>query len=56
MPDISLCENEQCPSKDDCYRFKAIPDITYQAYDIFEPENGENKCEHFIKIEHDKKH
>jgi hypothetical protein len=48
-PDISMCENNTCPSKDICYRYKAKPDKYWQSYGSFKPdENGE--CEHFFKI------
>lgn len=49
MADISMCENQQCPSKEQCYRFKAIPS-TYQSYANFTPEKGEDKCEYFEQI------
>lgn len=49
MPDISMCNNTTCPSKEECYRFKAIPN-NYQSYSNFKPEKNENKCEYFLKI------
>lgn len=30
MPDISMCRNLDCPIRDLCYRYRAIPDY-YQA-------------------------
>jgi len=49
MPDISMCDNISCPSKEKCYRFKAVPN-EYQSYSNFKPEENEDKCEYFLKI------
>jgi hypothetical protein len=46
MPDITMCDNWNCPSQNECYRFIAEPDM-YQSYAYFEIEEGENKCEYF---------
>jgi hypothetical protein len=35
MPDISMCNGNNCPFKEQCYRFKATPD-TYQTYADFD--------------------
>jgi hypothetical protein len=35
MPDISMCQNKECPSKEDCYRFTAKPS-EWQAWSIFD--------------------
>jgi hypothetical protein len=32
MPDISMCQNKQCLSKDKCYRFTATPNQYMQSY------------------------
>jgi hypothetical protein len=47
MPDISMCSNDFCPSKDSCYRFRAVPNIGRQSYAGFWPEAGEDQCEYF---------
>lgn len=52
MPDIIMCTNIECPLKNDCYRFNAIPNGFRQSYDQFEPIlNDELKveCEHYIE-------
>jgi hypothetical protein len=36
MPDISLCQNKECPSKDDCYRFTAKPSEFSQIWATFD--------------------
>ena len=50
MPDIAMCKNIECLSKDKCYRFKAIPSEFIQSYCDFKPKDNENKCNHFIEI------
>jgi hypothetical protein len=47
MPDISMCDNALCPSKDYCYRFTAIPTPNRQSYVSFSPEDDEVNCSHF---------
>jgi len=49
MPDISMCDNNICPSKEECYRFKAIPN-DYQTYTSFIVKENEDKCDDFMKI------
>lgn len=45
MPDISMCLNEECPQRYECYRHEAKPS-EYQAYGDFKFDN-DNGCEHF---------
>ena len=35
MLDISLCKNEKCKFKEDCYRFTAKSDEVWQTYGEF---------------------
>lgn len=49
MVDISMCNNSKCPSKDKCYRFRAIPN-SRQSYSEFKPEKGKDKCDAFWEI------
>lgn len=35
MPDISMCKNEECKFKNECYRFTATPSEVYQTYGDF---------------------
>ncbi len=47
MPDISMCQNDNCPKRADCYRFTAKPGER-QSYANFQPdEKGE--CEYFYE-------
>lgn len=47
MPDISMCNNTQCPSKEYCYRFTATPSLVWQSYGFFTLEQDEDKCDMF---------
>jgi hypothetical protein len=49
MPDISMCSNHSCPSKEDCFRYKATPG-RYQSYADFAPPKGEKKCDYFMEV------
>lgn len=48
MPDISMCMNEACKSKLDCYRYTATPTDGMQAYSGFKVEEGDARCGSFI--------
>ena len=45
MPDISMCPGLDCPNKNDCYRFKALPSKYMQSYFAVPP--------HTLKVEED---
>lgn len=49
MPDISMCKNNECPLKQKCYRYRAVPNHL-QTYASFKP-NDKGICEYFWKIE-----
>lgn len=44
--DISLCKNEACTLKKDCFRYTATPKEVWQAYTNFE-QDAEGNCEFF---------
>lgn len=46
MPDISMCEGKDCPKKEKCYRFRAIPS-EFQYWIL--PDKIHN-CEYFWPI------
>jgi len=48
MPDISMCANALCPSKEYCHRFTAIPSKLMQSYADFSLEDDEISCSYFI--------
>jgi len=45
MADISMCMNDFCDSRYQCYRYTAIPD-KYQSYFLLEMMDSQN-CEYF---------
>jgi hypothetical protein len=47
MPDISMCKGEDCPLKNECYRYTATP-CEYQSYFV-DPPYIEDECEFFYK-------
>ena len=47
MPDISMCMNKSCPSKDTCYRFTASPNVWRQSYMDFKVAEGLDKCKSY---------
>lgn len=49
MPDISMCQNQACPSNQKCYRFMALPD-KYQAYSIFEVTGKRKRCDSWLPL------
>ncbi|NBT59078.1 hypothetical protein EBT16_09875 [bacterium] len=50
MADITMCMNEDCPSKQSCYRYTAIPNEHRQSYADFMPDLLEGKCENYWPI------
>jgi hypothetical protein len=46
MIDISKCANEDCPQKENCFRY-TVEASDYQTYSEFKQENGE--CEYFSR-------
>lgn len=47
MPDIAMCQNRQCPSAGECWRFNATPWEIGQDYSDFSVPEGEDKCSFF---------
>lgn len=50
MPDISMCQNNKCPSFSKCYRAQAVPTPYRQTYGGFAPSPGEEKCDKFSEL------
>jgi hypothetical protein len=46
MPDISMCANQSCPRKEDCYRFKATSSLHIQHFGSYAPD-ADGDCEGF---------
>lgn len=49
MPDISMCENNDCPSAKKCYRHEAKPS-SRQTFATFEVPDGKDRCSHFVPV------
>jgi len=48
MPDITKCEDKDCPLKESCYRFTAKPSEYRQSYFVETPYNKETKeCDYY---------
>jgi len=54
MCDISMCEGNECPLKQRCYRFTAIPNEYRQSYFI-EPPYIDDECDYFWDIDNNEK-
>ena len=50
MPDISMCMNVTCPSKNICYRFMAKPNPYWQSYCNYEWEEETGKCLSWLEL------
>lgn len=48
MADITMCQNHKCEKKEECYRYKAIPNPHYQSYAIFNC-TKENEFEDYLR-------
>jgi len=52
MPDVTMCQNKDCPLSQKCYRHEdsgTKPSEYWQSYSVFKYVNG--KCEHFVPVE-----
>jgi hypothetical protein len=52
MPDITLCDNSECPLSKDCWMYNCPPSEYRQSYATFEPiqEGDKVSCEYFIHV------
>lgn len=48
MPDITMCQNDDCPMAKECYRHEAEPTPRYQSYTHFHYQDG--TCDSFMEI------
>jgi hypothetical protein len=47
MSDIAKCQDNNCPSKDICYRYTAPANEYRQSYGIFNREEDADNCDMF---------
>lgn len=46
MPDITKCNNEECPKKDTCYRYTSKPNEMQSFFVDMKP-NEKGECEYY---------
>jgi len=49
-PDISMCADDECPSRAECYRHKAsgtVPHVPWQAFTDFQRQPDRDQCPFF---------
>lgn len=50
MPDIAMCTDMWCPSRGECYRYRAVPTPGWQTYQFFQRDSGKDRCGSFAVI------
>lgn len=55
MPDISKCTGEDCPMKDNCYRFTANASEFMQSYFMNAPIKEDKTCDYYWPNKDDNK-
>lgn len=50
MPDIAMCVNHECIDREQCYRYRCVPDERGQSYMSFDGPADGKKCSHFAVI------
>jgi hypothetical protein len=56
MPDISMCWGKDCPLKEDCYRYLAVPNEYRQSYFTTPPyDRALGECGFFWRAEKEDK-
>ena len=51
MADISMCYDDECPSRGSCYRFMATPSLIWQTYTLFYRNAEDDKCVDYWPME-----
>ncbi len=49
MSDITKCKGDNCPNKENCYRYTAASDEFRQVYFLNTPYKKGEECEYFWK-------
>ena len=47
MPDITKCKGDNCPHKEDCYRFTVSPSEFRQSWFLYSPIDENGKCDSY---------
>jgi hypothetical protein len=53
MPDITMCNDKECPRNKKCYRFTATPTPHWQSYFWESPRKDDDSCDHFWEVDKD---
>lgn len=59
MPDVAMCHNPECPSRQSCYRHAesgTVPVERRQSYMSFQPRKADGKCWAYIPVYDDDWH
>ena len=51
MPDITMCKNDKCEQRQNCYRYRAKPTPVRQSYFAEDVREKDGSCENFETIE-----
>jgi hypothetical protein len=57
MPDISMCADDECPSRAECYRHKESgtkPHLPWQAFTDYQRKPEDERCAEFQPVLHTK--
>ena len=47
MPDMTMCSGVECPLKETCYRYKAVPGFMQSHFAEVPYNSDEQKCEYY---------
>jgi hypothetical protein len=47
MPDITMCQDNECPKNDTCYRYNSNPN-EHQSYFMKSPRDGD-ECDYYYE-------
>ena len=50
MPDIAMCDDPECVQRNQCYRFRAVPDSHRQSYFAATPRHIDDTCTEMLPI------
>jgi hypothetical protein len=50
MPDITMCDGQDCPMKDTCHRYLAKPSEYRQSYFVEVPLEKDGTCKHYWEV------
>ena len=50
MPDITMCKGDNCPKKENCYRYTAPVNEYRQSYFFDTPIKEDGTCEHYWEV------